>query len=54
MVSAKKEIKKPPRARGGDDGKPPRNVSDALRQAYDDTLGEAIPDDLLALLKKLD
>lgn len=54
MVSAKKEITKPPRSKGGDDGKPSRNLGDALRQAYDDAVGEAVPDDLLALLKKLD
>ncbi|MBX3564234.1 MAG: hypothetical protein KF730_06605 [Sphingomonas sp.] len=46
---------KPSRAKGGEDaGKPSRSVGDALRQAYDETVGEAVPDDLLALLKKLD
>nr|WP_184087078.1 NepR family anti-sigma factor [Sphingomonas xinjiangensis] len=39
---------------GTDSGKPSRNVGDALRQAYDDAVGEAVPDDLLDLLKKLD
>ena len=53
VVSAKKDMK--PSPKGGDDGdKPSRSVGDALRQAYDDTVGEAVPDDLLALLKKLD
>ena len=55
MVSAKKEMTKTSRSRGGDEGgKPSRSVGDALRQAYDDTVGETVPDDLLALLKKLD
>jgi hypothetical protein len=55
VVSGKKEMTKPSPAKGGDDvGKPSRNVGDALRQAYDETVGEAVPDDLLALLKKLD
>ncbi len=55
MVSAKKEMAKPARSKGGDEGdKPHRSVGDALRQAYDETVGEEIPDDLLALLKKLD
>lgn len=55
VVSAKTEITKPARSKGGDEGgKSGRNVGDALRQAYDDTVGEAVPDDLLALLKKLD
>lgn len=55
MVSAKKEMTKASRSKGGDEGgKPSRNVGDALRQAYDETVGEAVPDDLLALLKKLD
>ncbi|WP_228275250.1 NepR family anti-sigma factor [Stakelama tenebrarum] len=30
-----------------------RDVGDALRKAYDDTVGEAIPDSMLDLLKKL-
>jgi hypothetical protein len=55
VVSAKKEMTKPSRSKGGDEGgKPSRNLGDALRQAYDETVGEAVPDDLLALLKKLD
>ncbi|HEX8300956.1 NepR family anti-sigma factor [Sphingomonas sp.] len=55
MVSTKKELIRPPRSGGGDDGgKPGRNLGDALRQAYDETVGEAVPDDLLDLLKKLD
>jgi hypothetical protein len=55
VVSTKKELIRPPRSGGGDDGgKPGRNLGDALRQAYDETVGEAVPDDLLDLLKKLD
>ncbi|UZK67366.1 NepR family anti-sigma factor [Sphingomonas sp. M1-B02] len=37
-----------------EDGKPSRDIGDALRQAYDDAVSEAVPDDLLDLLKKLD
>jgi len=41
--------------RGGTDkGKPSRDVGNALRQAYDEAVREAVPDDLLDLLKKLD
>ena len=55
MRSAKDETNKAPKGTGGaDSGKPSRNVGDALRQAYDDAVGEAVPDDLLDLLKKLD
>ncbi|RYG36805.1 MAG: hypothetical protein EON93_04555 [Burkholderiales bacterium] len=55
VVSAKNEKTKPSRPKGGDEaGKPSRSVGDALRQAYDETVGEKVPDDLLALLKKLD
>jgi hypothetical protein len=53
--SAKDEIKKSLKDGGGSEGgKPERNVGDALRQAYDEAVGEAVPDDLLDLLKKLD
>ena len=51
--SAKDERKKPAKDQGGSD-KPERNLGDALRQAYDEAVGEAVPDDLLDLLKKLD
>lgn len=55
MVSTKSQTNKSPKGKGGkDSAKPGRDVGDALRQAYDDTLGEQIPDDLLDLLKKLD
>lgn len=55
MRSARDETKKAPKGEvGADGGKPSRNVGDALRQAYDDAVGEAVPDDLLDLLKKLD
>lgn len=33
--------------------KPPSDVGRALRSVYDATLGEAVPDDFLALLGKL-
>ena len=46
-------MKKPTKQKGGTD-KPSRNVGDALRQAYDEAVREAVPDDLLDLLKKLD
>lgn len=54
VVSAKTENSKPPLRPGGEESKPSRNMGDALRQAYDDTLQEEIPDDLLNLLKQLD
>mgnify|MGYP001032842163 CR=1 FL=1 len=53
--SADEKMKKPPKSDGGKEtGRPGRNVGVALRQAYDEALGEAVPDDLLDLLKKLD
>ena len=42
------------KADDGKEGKPDRDVGNALRRAYDEAVGEAIPDDLLDLLKKLD
>lgn len=54
MRSAKDENNKPPKSGATDSSKPGRNVGDALRQAYDEAVGEAVPDDLLDLLKKLD
>jgi hypothetical protein len=50
--SAKDERKKPAEDQGSD--QPERNLGDALRQAYDEAVSEAVPDDLLDLLKKLD
>ena len=53
--SAKGETRGPPKPKGGtESSKPSRNVGDALRQAYDEAVREAVPDDLLDLLKKLD
>lgn len=53
--SADDKMKKPPKSDGGKEtGRPGRNVGQALRQAYDEALSEAVPDDLLDLLKKLD
>lgn len=54
MRSAKDEKIKSPNKGATDSSKPGRNVGDALRQAYDEAVGEAVPDDLLDLLKKLD
>lgn len=55
MRSADEKMKKPSRSNGGsENGRPGRNVGDALRQAYDEAVNEAVPDDLLDLLKKLD
>ena len=53
MRSGKHETKKPQKS-GTDGTKPSRSVGEALRQAYDEAVSEAVPDDLLALLKKLD
>jgi hypothetical protein len=53
--SANDPMKKTSRNKGGTDGDPTgKAVGDALRDAYDRTIGEAIPDELLDLLKKLD
>ena len=53
--SAKDETNRLPKPRGGaESSKPSRSVGDALRQAYDEAVREAVPDDLLDLLKKLD
>lgn len=55
MHSADDKVKKPPKAKGAsDNGAGGRDLSQALRQAYDDAVGETIPDDLLDLLKQLD
>ena len=44
----------PPKADDGKEGKSDRDVGNALRRAYDEAVNEAVPDDLLDLLKKLD
>lgn len=55
MHSAKNETKKPPKPKGtADNSRPNRDLSDALRRAYDDAVNETVPNDLLDLLKKLD
>ncbi|WP_237709253.1 NepR family anti-sigma factor [Sphingomonas elodea] len=55
MHSAKDDHAKQPPAQGsGDKPRPSADVGDALRRAYDETLNESVPDDLLDLLKKLD
>ncbi|MBO9714312.1 NepR family anti-sigma factor [Sphingomonas sp.] len=53
--SAKKTVKKQDStAQGGTNGrKGGGSVGAALREAYDETLGESIPDEMLELLKKL-
>lgn len=38
---------------GGDENPPGGNIGDALRRVYHDAVDEAVPDDLLDLLKKL-
>lgn len=45
--------KRPTAGRGDGDGKE-RDMGDALRSVYDRTVQEAVPDDLLDLLSKLD
>lgn len=54
--SAKDDQGKQPQPEQGGDKKPRPNadVGDVLRRAYDETLNESVPDDLLDLLKKLD
>jgi Anti-sigma factor NepR len=54
--SASDPMKKTGKSKGGDgDGvRKGKAVGDALRDAYDEAIGEAIPDEMLALLKKLD
>ncbi len=53
--SADEKMKNPPKTDGGKEtGRNGRNLGDALRQAYDEAVSEAVPDDLLDLLKKLD
>jgi hypothetical protein len=48
-------VKKLPKAKRGNDGrKTGKAVGDALRNAYDEAVSEAIPNELLDLLKKLD
>ena len=55
MGSAKQETKKPAGTkRTADSEKPDRDLGNALRRAYDETVNESVPDDLLDLLKKLD
>lgn len=46
--------KQQPAQGGGQKPDPSTDVGDALRRAYDETLNETVPDDLLDLLKKLD
>lgn len=53
--SEDKDMQPAKRSSGGDDAqRAGRNMGEALRQAYDETVGEAIPDSMLDLLKKLD
>ena len=54
MRSARDEKKPPKTSSGTESSKPGRDVGEALRRAYDEAVGEAVPDDLLDLLKKLD
>ena len=53
--SANDEVKKMPKSKGGADGrKGGKAVGAALRDAYDEALAEAVPQEMLDLLKKLD
>lgn len=54
--SAKDDQGKQPQPEQGSDktSRPNPDVGDVLRRAYDETLNESVPDDLLDLLKKLD
>lgn len=56
MHSAKDDQGKQPKPAQGSEQKPRpgTDVGDVLRRAYDETLNESVPDDLLDLLKKLD
>lgn len=46
--------KQPSSREGAAKGRADADLGDALRRAYDETLNESVPDDLLDLLKKLD
>jgi hypothetical protein len=53
--SANDPMTKTPKKKGGTDSElTGKAVGDALREAYDQAASEAIPDELLDLLKKLD
>lgn len=52
--SANNDQGKQPAQGNGEKPNPSTDVGDALRRAYDETLNESVPDDLLDLLKKLD
>lgn len=54
MRSANDPMKKTPKGTGSDGTRTGKAVGEALREAYDEAIGEAIPDEMLALLKKLD
>ena len=55
MRSANEPVKKQPKAKSGTNrSRTGKAVGSALRDAYDEALAEAIPDEMLALLKKLD
>ena len=50
--SGSDEPKKPPK-RGGDQNHTDKSVGETLRRVYDDAVDEAIPDEMLDLLRKL-
>ncbi|MDF7775749.1 NepR family anti-sigma factor [Sphingomonas sp. AOB5] len=53
--SANDPMKKTPSNKGGGGSdRTGKAVGDALREAYDEAIGEAIPAEMLDLLKKLD
>ncbi|PVX30758.1 NepR family anti-sigma factor [Sphingomonas pokkalii] len=56
LVSSAKDDrrKQPATKRPAPPAQPDVDLADALRKAYDETVNESVPDDLLDLLKKLD
>ena len=53
MRSGSDEPRQPPKHVGGEGKSKDKNVGEALRRVYDDAVDEAIPDEMLDLLRKL-
>lgn len=53
MGSAKNPVKKPRSKTGSNARQTEKSVGDALRRVYSEAAQEAIPDEMLDLLKKL-
>jgi hypothetical protein len=53
LVRSAKDENRTPKD-GAESNRTGRDLGDALRRAYDEAVGEAVPNDLLDLLKKLD